>query len=163
MEFEYIWYVQGFLTYPGIRGLFCLLCLLPCIFWFIKQILKKKLILDEAVRTLFVILIAGFLLHLNVDILRHGGIYLLQEKESDAVEMRGYISAIRDAEEAEGYEFPNYRRGGVIQCTINDIKCIVIERGSLEVGDYVLVRYLPKSRYVLYIGEIDEESETTAN
>ena len=85
-----------------------------------------------------------FLLHLNVDILRHGGIYLLQEKESDAVEMRGYISAIRDLEETEGYELPFHGNPGV-QCTINDIKCIAIERGSLEVGDYVLVRYLPKS------------------
>ena len=139
------------------------MALIPSVFRFIRQSIRKKLILDEAVRLIFGILIFGFLLHLNVDILRHGGIYLLHEKEADAVEMQGYISAIMDVEEAEGYDFPNFGSGPVVQCTINDVKCIVVDRGSLEEGDYVLVKYLPKSRYVLYIGEVDEESEATRN
>ena len=161
MYFDYSWYVRGCLTWPGIRGLVCLLFLTTDILWCIRQILRKKLTRDMVISSLLSILIVGFMLYLNAGILCNGGIYLLHEKESDAVEMRGDISAIRDAEEAEGYDFPKFSSGPVIQCTINDIKCIAIDTGSLQVGDYVLVRYLPKSRYVLYIDKIDGEKEAT--
>ena len=94
-----------------------------------------------------------------------GGIYLLHEKEIDAVRIRGHISEIKSLYEAEGYYLPRFLfswESGV-QFTIDDIKCIAFTKGNLEVGDYVSVKYLPESRYILYIGKRDEEPESTVN
>lgn len=90
-----------------------------------------------------------------------GGIYLLHEKEIDAVRIRGHISEIKSLYEAEGYYLPRFLfswgSGSGVQFTIDDIKCIAFTKGNLEVGDYVSVKYLPESRCILYIGKRDEE------
>ena len=98
---------------------------------------------------------------MEIGVLLNGGIYLRDEKETDAIEIQGEISKIRGLgqfsfpvvkgdykhEEKNGYEF-----------TINEIQCKAVLKGSLEVGDYVTVKYLPKSGYVLYIAEISKPS-----
>jgi len=100
----------------------------------------------------------GVVVSIQIGILYNGGIYLHNENEADAVQMQGEITYIKglgtfsfprihgdyDYEEKHGYEF-----------TINDVQCAFVAKGSLEVGDYVTVKYLPKSGYVLYIAKID--------
>lgn len=44
-----------------------------------------------------------------------------------------------------GYEF-----------TINGIQCTAPVKGSLKVGNYVSVTYLPKSGYILYIDKVEQ-------
>ena len=102
----------------------------------------------------------GIVVAVQIGVLYNGGIYLREEKESDAIEMQGEITSIKglgqfsfprmhsdyDEEENTGYKF-----------IINGVQCKFVAKGSLEVGDYVTVKYLPKSGYVLYIAEIDRE------
>ncbi|MDE7271071.1 MAG: hypothetical protein K2N81_11435 [Acetatifactor sp.] len=99
---------------------------------------------------------------IQIGVLCNGGIYLRDEKETDAVEMQGEISDIKGLgsfsfpvvkgnyrhEEKNGYEF-----------IINGVQCKAVLKGSLEVGDYVTVKYLPKRGYILYIGKTEEESD----
>ena len=114
------------------------------------------------IKSLLFILLFGFLLYINVGTILHGGIYLLNECEADAVEMQGHIEEIKDV---EAYSFPNlgseYGIGQGVEFTIDGIQCTAILQGSLEVGDYVSVKYLPKSGYVLYISQIGDESTDT--
>ena len=104
----------------------------------------------------------GVVVAVQIGVLYNGGIYLCEEKESDAIEMQGEITSIKglgqfsfprmhsdyDEEENTGYKF-----------IINGAQCKFVAKGSLEVGDYVTVKYLPKSGYVLYIGKTEEESD----
>ncbi len=82
---------------------------------------------------------------------------MLNEKETDAVEMQGYISDIRGLGR---FAFPKlksdygYGETNGVEFTINGVQCTAIVKGSLEVGDYVSVVYLPKSGYVLFIAEV---------
>lgn len=113
---------------------------------------------------LFMLVGLGVVVAIQIGVLCNGGIYLREEKEVDAVEMQGEITGIKglgqfsfprmhsdfDEEEKTGYEF-----------TINEIKCKFVAKGSLEVGDYVTVKYLPKSGYILYIAETDRNAVDT--
>ena len=91
-----------------------------------------------------------------------GGIYLRDEKETDAIEMQGEISDIRGLGE---FTFPvvkgdyDYDKVNGYEFVIDGVHCKAVLKGSLEVGDYVTVKYLPKSGYVLYIGKTEEESD----
>lgn len=107
---------------------------------------------------LFMLIGVGVVVFVQIGILYNGGIYLYDENETDAVEIQGEITSIKelssfsfprihgdyDYEEKHGYEF-----------TINGIQCIFVAKGSLETGDYVTIKYLPKSGYILYIAETD--------
>ncbi len=134
---------------------------LMCIVSIVIQGVRKKLVLkDMAIYTLFAL---GYALVISIALgqLMHGGIYLQYEKESDAIELCGEITDIRGLElfsfpiveggykheEKNGYEF-----------IINGIKCKAVLKGSLNTGDYVTVKYLPKSGYILYISEIDRNA-----
>lgn len=95
---------------------------------------------------------------IKIGILYNGGIYLRDEKETDAVVMQGEITDIRGLGE---FSFPRihgdyeYEEKNGYEFTINGVQCVFVAKGSLEVGDYVTVKYLPKSGYVLYIAETD--------
>ena len=98
---------------------------------------------------------------ITIGYLLNGGMYLRDEKETYAVEIQGEISDIKGLgdldfpvvkgdylyEEKNGYEF-----------TIDGVRCKGVGIGSLEVGDYVTVKYLPKSGYILYIAETDRNT-----
>lgn len=115
---------------------------------------------------LLILIGVAFTACIQVGVLLSGGMYLCDEQETDAVEMQGEITNIkglgqfvfpvvkdgRGYEEENGYEF-----------TIGGVKCAANRKGSLKVGDYVTVRYLPKSGYILYIAEIEEESDNKSD
>ena len=109
---------------------------------------------------LLLIIGMGITLCMEVGALLNGGIYLRDEKETDAIEMHGEISDIRGLEE---FTFPvvkgdyDYDKVNGYEFIIDGVHCKAVRKGSLEVGDYVTVKYLPKSGYILYIAEIDRE------
>jgi len=95
--------------------------------------------------------------------LSHGGIYLLWERESDAVGMQGKITEITELSqyslpriECDYYEDLKYGDPKGYEFTINGIQCIAPVKGSLKVGNYVSVTYLPKSGYILYIDQVEQ-------
>lgn len=93
-----------------------------------------------------------------IGVLLNGGIYLRDEKETDAIVIQGEISDIRGL---GSFSFPvvkgdyEYDKANGYEFIIDGIHCKAVLKGSLEVGDYVTVKYLPKSGYVLYIAKID--------
>ncbi|MCM1111643.1 MAG: hypothetical protein NC399_00160 [Muribaculum sp.] len=127
--------------------------------------IKKELVKEDIVFLRVGIPMVILVVSITGGELLYGGIYLYHEQETDAVEMQGEITDIkglgdfvfptvkdgRGYEEENGYEF-----------TIDGVKCAANRKGSLKVGDYVTVRYLPKSGYILYIAEIEEESSAIA-
>ena len=123
------------------------------------QALRKNKNLKKAFISGFFILGYALIVCINIGQLLHGGVYLRDEKETDAIEMQGEISDIIGLsefsfpvvkgnylhEEKNGYEF-----------TVNGVKCQAVLKGTLEVGDYVSVTYLPKSGYILYIDKVEQ-------
>ena len=124
----------------------------------VRLILKKQKVLDDILKCLFFAVMLGFILCIDIGVLLHGGIHLIYEEEADAVEIQGEIQYIRGL---GLFSFPrvdcNYEYGEFrgYEFNIDSIQCTAVVKGSLEVGDYVEVKYLPKSGYVLHINKID--------
>ncbi len=161
MYFDYQGYVRECLHLPGFLLLILLLGTVSFLVWCIflgKFNFRKKILI--MVNLLWI----GIFLGVAIGQLLYGGIYLLREKETDAVQMQGYISAIEPLGdfsipiiECDYYENMKYGDPNGYAFTINGIQCTAPVKGSLEVGDYVSVTYLPKSGYILYIGEEVEQ------
>ncbi len=161
MYFDYEAYKAYCFESPMEFGLFFSVFIVGQILYCIILAIKKKLVRKDVVSLCIGVLVLGLIVCINAGVLLYGGIYLYQEEEADAVEMQGEITDIKGLgqfvfpsvkdgyghEEKYGYEF-----------TINGIKCMAVRKGSLKVGDYVTVRYLPKSGYILYIAETEEGS-----
>lgn len=163
MYFDYAGYVRECLNIP-LEGLilFDILGMVVIIIGYFNlknYFPKKQLIL------LVLILILSSIKDAYEDAgqLLHGGIYLLWEKESDAVGMQGKITEITELDnyslpriECDYYENLKYGDPKGYEFTINSIQCTAPVKGSLKVGDYVSVTYLPKSGYVLYIDRVEQ-------
>ena len=164
MVFDYNQYVSMCLIVPFFVVLFSIYMAVGVILQFIKLVLDRRLSKYTVFTSLFALIICSFFLRMDGGVLLHGGIYLLTERLSDAIEMQGYISEIEGLGQ---YSFPrmksNYGYGehNGVEFTIDGIQCTAILQGSLEVGDYVSVKYLPKSGYVLYISQIGDEPTDT--
>ena len=162
MYFDYDQYVRGCLIVSVFGTMFSLCIFIVSTYRFALAV-KKQSLFDKVI-FLLAILVSVFFLRMDGGILLHGGIHLLTERLSDAVEMRGYISEI---ERLGRYSFPNldseYKQDEVngVEFTIDGIQCTAMAKGNLEVGDYVSVKYLPKSGYVLYISQIGDEPTDT--
>lgn len=119
---------------------------------------RKRLALNKICIYSFFSMFFGILVCTSVGQLLYGGIYLYNERETDAVEIQGEITNIKGLGE---FSFPRikgnytYEEKNGYAFTINGVQCTFIIKGSLVVGDYVTVKYLPKSRYILYIAETD--------
>ncbi len=120
----------------------------------IREIVNKK-IKDETIFFLLMLLsVCCFSYYYHGAQLISSGIYLISEKESDAIEIHGTIEEIYGLDDLE---FPRLKsehgRGepNGVCFVINDIKCKAITRGDFKVGDTVIIQYLPKSKYVLAI------------
>lgn len=114
---------------------------------------KEKLIATLLICTVF--------LSLNIGRLLHGGIYLITEREEDAVEISGTISSI---ENLSRFSFPElnkeYRtvQPNGAKIMVGDIPCVATSSGDFAVGDYVTVLYLPQSKYVLSIEKVSHNT-----
>ena len=90
--------------------------------------------------------------------LRQGGWYLRKEKEKDKLQAQGYIEHIKSMKQ-EFYlsrdrlsltDSPGSWKGSY-QMVIDGDVYYLPSSGALLPGDYVIVQYLPKSRFVLSI------------
>lgn len=163
MYFDYAGYVRECLNIP-LEGLICFdvlgMLVVVIVYLNLKKFFpKKQLILLVMIVTL------GTIQDTCEDAgqLSHGGIYLFWEKESDAVEMQGKITEITGLSnyslpiiECDYYENMKYGDPTGYEFTINGIQCTAPVKGSLKVGNYVLVTYLPKSGYILYIDKAEQ-------
>ena len=143
---------------------FILSMLIRIAYCVLKLSLCNKLSRQDKIKSVYFSLFLLFFMCMVCGHLSHGGIYLIQEKQTEAVSMRGYITQIdelgifllpsiendynedKQFGDPQGYEF-----------TINGVQCTAPAKKSLMVGDYVEVEYLPKSGYILYIDKVEVE------
>lgn len=158
MNFEYTQYARGCLIIPILVSLFALSMLISAVSHFITVIIEHKLSSRDGINLLLPVLICSFLLCMNAGRLLHGGIHLIYERESNAVELQGEILEIR---ELGRYSFPELKTEyghdvtNGIQFLIDGVECTAITRGTLAVGDKVTVIFLPRSGYILSIYPCD--------
>lgn len=154
MCFEYSQYVRGCLGIPASVAIFAAIMLALESASFIKHFISHNVHLCDVMKYVLLLIGCLFFLCMNVGRLIHGGIYLLKERESDAIVIQGQITEI---EGLGRFAFPElksqygYGETNGVQVTINGIQCQMPVKGSFEVGDYVVVSYLPQSGYVLSI------------
>ena len=143
----------------------CLFPLIICVFNCIHIVL---VVIDVVINALhhslkpgrslfciFALLILGYLTMINAGRLLNGGWFLLNEKEEDAVTTSGIIEDITDnnrfifAELGSHYkQYANTPLNGVTM-VIDGKQFRLVSYDSFRVGDRVIVRYLPKSKYIL--------------
>ena len=154
MHFEYTQYVRGCLIIPISVSLFALSMLISTASHFVTVMIRQKLSSRYVINLLLAVLVCSFFLCMNVGRLLHGGIHLIYERESNAVELQGEILEIK---ELGRYSFPElkteygYGETNGVQFVIDGVKCTAVTRGTLEVGDNVTVTFLPQSGYILSI------------
>ena len=154
MHLEYTQYVRGCLIIPISVSLFALSMLISTASHFVTVMIKQKLSSRDVINLLLAVLVCSFFLCMNVGRLLHGGIHLIYERESNAVELQGEILEIK---ELGRYSFPElkteygYGETNGVQFVIDGVECTAVTRGTLEVGDNVTVTFLPQSGYILSI------------
>ncbi len=157
MSFDFNYYLNGGLINPIIIGTLISFFLLNSVISVCKTIrftsFEKSSLLKE-----FAIVI-GFLLLLSINIVRlsNGGFWLLFENESDSITTQGEISSI---EEISTIRFPNINGYGK-EITIDGEQYISMHFDEFEIGDYVTIRYLPRSKYVLSIDKTFQQQNNT--
>lgn len=161
MYFDYALYKLYCYECPVYGGLFFAFAFVVCIVPSVFQVIKKKRSLRDISVYAFLALGYAFVVCTSIGQLSNGGIHLRDEREADALEIEGEITNIKGLglfsfpvvkgdykhDEKNGYEF-----------TINGIQCKAVLKRSLKVGDYVTVKYLPKSGYILYIDEVNRNA-----
>lgn len=154
MYFEYSQYVRSCLILPLFVTVFFLIILFSCISQFFGMRFHNNIHSIDIAKLLLTVLVCTFFLCMNIGRILHGGIHLIYERDSDAIEIQGEISNI---EELGRFSFPElktdygYGETNGVQFTINGIKCSAALQGNLNVGDNVTVIYLPQSGYILSI------------
>lgn len=164
MQFLYYQYLRTSLLFPLFMIGLALWGIVPELVHIIYAVLHRQTHqLANLVRIFSLLLLSATFVCIGAGRLLHGGIHLLYEEESDAVMVQGQIEAI---DELDIFAFPNmdckYTDGNThgVQITINDMHYTAIEKGTLEIGDSVVMKYLPQSRYVLLIEKLDLNYKT---
>lgn len=154
MHFEYTQYVRGCLIIPGFILLSTLFMCISSASNFVAVIKQQKMSSRDVINFLLALLVCAFFLCMTVGRLLDGGIHLIYERESHAVELQGEILEIK---ELGRYSFPKlrteygYSETNGVQFIIDGVECTAVTRGTLKVGDNVTVAYLPQSGYILSI------------
>ena len=162
MHFDYSQYSSSCFSTPA----FMVLWSFPTLIFVIYKIIKFRKSEDkpkEATVIFIMLLSSCMFIVTNIGVLLYGGYHLIFEGEQSAVEMYGYIE---ESERIDDFFFPlvkqleyDYEETNGVKYIINGKKCTAMRQGDFKEGDYVFVRYLPKSSYVLYI----EHQEKTAD
>ena len=155
MDFDYSQYFEACLLNPIVVSVFFLSVLTPVI---IQNIKKFKVSVNKKEIIKFVLILGVFIMFfvINASRLLFGGIYLIFERVPDSVILEGEIQAIV---EVDNFEFPIIDSGNAVRFIIQGKECTAISRGDFQVGDYVTIRYLPRSKYVLSIKEANSNTE----
>ena len=97
---------------------------------------------------------------INIIPLVRGGIYLLFEKEDDAVSISGIVEEKGELDDYSGGIYTRYgvnaNRGRGEFLVVNGRKYYMMTYGNVKIGDNVIMKVLPKSGFVL---SLDYESE----
>ena len=144
MVFDYSEYVSKFLFFPVL----CILFLIPIFIASFRNLLGSLTnlshfneIYKEIIKQAIACILVLFLVGQNAKTLYSGGGWLLVEDETSIIEATGIISCIQRVGKHE------------YQIILENQKYLVIDIGEFSEGDYVRIRCLPQSGYVLSIQE----------
>lgn len=103
-------------------------------------------------KTLVFLAACLFLMIVNLVVLLRGGIFLLSEKETDAVEISGVIEQTVEIDWITGGKYGTENNNGRGEALIVDGKKYYLATyGDLKAGDSVVMSVLPRSGFVLKI------------
>ena len=164
MVFDYdVYYRQNF-AIPSLLIAFCLFLLLSILVNIYKILLAVKkgseLPQDEIVKNVIGIAIVVILIVLNAIPLIRGGVFLICERENDAITVSGTIDNTVELPSFGGAKYgveQNHGHGEAI--VIDGVRYFLVTFGEFKQGDQVLVKVLPKSRFILEI-ELFHENDT---
>ena len=157
MQFDYDTYYRINFEIPVRSVIFSLIVIVSTVLIVVKNFRSnqyvdlKSFIFDNS-KQLFVIAIALSIMLVHIPSLARGGIYLIQEKEDDAILISGKIEDFIELSLYSGgnkyYDknstFQGYGEGIVI----DGIKYYLMY-GDLKEGDDVTIKVLPKSKLIL--------------
>ena len=163
MSFEYEMYFHQNFRWPIISLVFGLTCLIIAVIQVVYKLLAHKFqknikyIGKEIIITLFILSIVTYTLIIYGRILLRGGMYLSEEKESDAVERIGVIEErlVNDSYVGYKYNTEYIRNGWGETVKIDGISYHIVTCGDFDVGDTVVISCLPKSKIILEINAYD--------
>ena len=154
MSFDYNVYYRQDCIVPLCLALFAGAVLLHCLI----RLVRKLRITDREKRIrecrgFFIALpFFAFLLSVNCIHLFRGGIFLLTEKEEDAVSITGVIEETFEIDFCTGSKYDTEQNSGSGEAlVINGTKYYVMTYGDLKTGDTVSATVLPRSKMILEI------------
>lgn len=151
MIFTYSDYKEVVLTFPLIKGIISFVILLIFVFVLYNTIKKgEKITLYITFGTIVPLLfVLSSLFQLQY------GIHLFFESENDAIVFVGEIESIDDVFHSPRYYYEEKAVYASI-VTIDGLELYFMTSGDLSVGDYVEIKYLPRSTFVLEVELVEE-------
>ena len=152
MGFDYDVYFRQDCIVPLLFLLFNLAMGMTLIANGVRTIVKFGLstFLDNCLQYIIGLIILAILISYLLVPLTRGGYYLLFEKEQDAITLEGVVQETFDNDSfgasRYGFEQNEGHGGGII---INGTRYYVMTYGTIQPGDYVRLKILPKSKFVL--------------
>lgn len=162
MNFSYEQYLSSVTLMPISTILFLIFLIISMIDYknivpFFKKIMKKeKIVWDRIGTKLFIFCCMTPLLIMSIRALSQGGIDLIFENPEQSIETTGIIQNITQQGSSSGYKF--YTDSGAsfgVKLTIDDCNYTIISIDDLQIGDCVVLEYLPESKFVLTIQKIE--------
>lgn len=161
MKFDYDLYLSGCLIFPIFVTVIAVPGLISCVKKVLGIVIEQRESRGNLDGFLIGIIISCVCCALSIGPLLSGGLCLLVERESDAIEIQGEITQIREMPRiifpALTNDYDSEKVG--VRIVVDDEEYILPTRGTLQVGDYATVRYLPQSGYVLHISSEPHEGE----
>lgn len=163
MSFNYDLYFHENFRLPIIYFTFFLICSTGGIIINLYKLLSRKskknveYIGKQVILMLFFLGLGIFMTVMYGKILFRGGMYLSEEKESDAVERIGVIEEriVNDSYVGYKYRTEYIRNGWGETVKIDGISYHIVTCGDFDVGDTVVISCLPKSKIILEINAYD--------
>ncbi len=155
MNFSYTMYQKGCFIVPMVLVVFALIIVSSVIVSVFKKSSQKKYKKGQ-IFYVFVLLFCVYMIVMSVGKLASGGIFIMLDKEKNAVELTGKIDEIKNINEFKiplfktGYE---YGETSGVEITIGEtiIKGPGCISNYVKLGDEVTIVYLPNSGYILNI------------
>ncbi len=161
MQFSYSMYYNEAFVEPVSITFFTLSLFISITVPFVKKLISQDVKELDVLTIVMCVCVSISFLSMNIGRLLHGGMYLISEKETDAVKIQGQIVSI---EGLDMFSFPQCKteygytqlRAGNgtangVRFTIDGVQCQASTEGVFQVGDNVTVEYLPQSRFILSI------------
>lgn len=118
----------------------------------VRDLFRRKMSAENAVRYLFCIVVLSSMLNAGCSSMWNGGWRLLLESPEEAVAVQGTVEAVEPLGSNDGVKFST-EWGTQFGCyiTVDGERYFGMHEGDLAVGDAVTLTCLPKSGYILTI------------